>query len=434
MSNDPGLDGERDSVTERLPQALGQRVDIQPFVAAMAPMIREAEAHIEAECALPQWLVDELYERGYFHTLHPRELGGLELHPLDWLDLLFEVARIDGSVAWIGSVQCGLTPLLSLGAMEELRERVGERWIAAGSSGRIGVAYPVEGGYRVSGDFAFASGSPWATVMTALATVIGDDGEPVWDAASGGPLYVDVVVPKDEVEEIGGWNPLGLRGTASGQFRLDDVFVAERFTSDGMLDPSYGDRALFKIGGAATQGHSMVTLGCAQGTIDALLTLSRRERPARSWANRQARLGKEQVHQVDLAHADGIVRAARGWVRDVTLRRYDTAFTADAEARFALAVEAQQAAIYASKIAKQAVNIVFDLAGSDSVVRGRGIERSLRDAYTASQHELTSPMRYQASGQYYFTRDLPDGPSITATNTLLPPLPPRRRDERSVQA
>ncbi|HWI20999.1 MAG TPA: acyl-CoA dehydrogenase family protein [Baekduia sp.] len=403
----------------RLPKALGERIDIVPVVDALRPLIAASEAQMDEERRLPQPLVDALREAGIFHTLYPRELGGLELHVEDFMDLTFELSRIDGSVGWIAVIQNGLSALLAPAAMSELMRSSGGPLIVSGSHGRIGDAVRVDGGYRFTGRWAFASGAPWATHLTAYARVSDGDGNPIVDPANGGPVYIDGLFPKASADYVGGWHSMGLRGTASGQFSLEDAFIEERFTTAGPPHEAYTDRAVFRapLPGAL----AAVMLGIAQGAVDAFVELSKRPARGDSWGNRADELGSHPLHQIDLAHADGLIRAARSWVWTTTQRALDVAFEDDESLRYEVLVESLQATTYGARIAKQAINLIFDVAGTDAVIIGQGIERRFRDLHTAAQHSYTLETSYRPIGQYYLSRGLRDGPEIDTEGSMLPP-------------
>ncbi|HWI21192.1 MAG TPA: YceI family protein [Baekduia sp.] len=407
----------------RLPQALGERIDIRPVVEGLRELIEASEPAMERDGELPAELAEALFQAGIFSAIHPREFGGLELHPIDWLDLAFELARINGSVAWLAVIQNGSMPLMAPDVMRELYAQGNGRFVPAGSHGRIGKAVPVDGGYRFTGLWAFASGAPWATHLTAFATVMGEDGEPL-ESPWGGPIYVDGIFPKHAVNYLGGWNSMGLRGTGSGQFSIDDGFLERRFVvENGGGHPAYEDRQLFGTGNPMSEGQSAMVLGAAQGAIDRFVALASSKVTRSSALNRAGRRGSEQLHQVQIARAHAAVRSAKAWTWDLAARKYAFTNTKDGVAQFALTQEALEAGLHACRIGKEAVNRVFDIAGTDSVIVGRGIERCFRDVHTAGQHTLNLESNFEITGQYLLTKDRPEGPTITSELYIFGPPP-----------
>ncbi|HWH26906.1 MAG TPA: acyl-CoA dehydrogenase family protein [Pseudolysinimonas sp.] len=406
----------------RLPQAYGERIDIRPTIDSLRPAIQAAEEQIEAG-VMPTELIETLWEAGFFHTQAPRELGGLELHPLDYWDFIFELSRINTSVAWVGTIQNGGMLLLSPERLRELTEEAGGRLILAGSHGRRGTARKVDGGYIINGDWAFASGSPWATIITAFCEVVDDSGAPVLDADTGTNVFIDCILWPHEIEFTTPWNGMGLRGTGSGQFRARDLFVEDSRAPgfEDLFDMVYADRALYASGGIDTTAAAI--LGAAQGVIDAFIETANLRRARVSFANRAQTLGQQQSHQIALATADALIRSTREWTNSLVIRRYEGAFDAHPDLAWEWTLEAQQLAAYAAIAAKQAATLIYNISGSDAVVKGRGIERAFRDTFTSGQHSLLLETTLSPVGQYLLTRDTPTGPVFEDVGGLLAPAP-----------
>jgi alkylation response protein AidB-like acyl-CoA dehydrogenase len=410
----------------RLPQALGERIDIHPTVESLRELILASAEQADLDRRLPEELIDAMSDAGIFDTMRPRELGGLELHPFDFLDLAFELSRINGTVGWITLFQNGSLPLLPVPVMKELMDVNDGRLIFSGSHARVGRAVRVDGGFRFSGDWFFASGSPWATHMTAWAEVIGPDGEPEKDPETGESIKVDGIARRDQVDFQDGWHTFGLRGSGSGAFALHDAFIEERFVTRGILPDEYADRPIYTSFWDAV-GVTMMYLGCAQGAIDRYIASPRR-----------ALIGDPalaSLRQVQLGEAEALVRSAREYARSqVPDEVLGTAAAPEANdddwapshsspvggpIDFMIPIaDNLQAATHCARVAKQALNIVFDIAGSDAVRTNVGIERCLRDAYTGAQHAGVSYRNFALRGEYLMTKDSEEGPSITVPKSL----------------
>src|SRR5271157_2574308 len=59
----------------------------------ITPMLAAAADEIEERRELPERVVEALIERGFFRMLLPRSLGGAELDPLTYVQVLEEIAR-----------------------------------------------------------------------------------------------------------------------------------------------------------------------------------------------------------------------------------------------------------------------------------------------------------------------------------------------------
>src|SRR5882724_7520486 len=75
-------------------------VDYLEQAREIAPMLAAASDEIEERRELPERVVEALIERGFFRMLLPRSLGGAELDPLTYVQVLEEIAKADPSTAW----------------------------------------------------------------------------------------------------------------------------------------------------------------------------------------------------------------------------------------------------------------------------------------------------------------------------------------------
>ena len=153
-----------------------------PMVAAaqgLEPMIRRLGDQIEADRCLPQQLVAALTAVDVFQMYVPRSVGGPEVHPLVGFAVCEELARLDGSVGWCAQVSAAATIFLAWLDPEALTEMVAitqSPLHVAGSARPLGTAVRTEDGYRVKGQWNFASGVRHANWFLASAFVDGPDG------------------------------------------------------------------------------------------------------------------------------------------------------------------------------------------------------------------------------------------------------------------
>ncbi|HEX7161858.1 MAG TPA: acyl-CoA dehydrogenase family protein [Trebonia sp.] len=376
---------------------------------SLEPLIREHAAALE-EGRIPPPLVTALYDAGVFKAMLAREVGGLEVEPVEWLQMIEELARINASVGWSAFINSGFgLTFLEPERFERFRERGGGRLILAMSLGRLGgKAVKVEGGYRVSGRWPFASGSPFATWLGGMSTVCGADGAPVVNA-SGRPQLLLAIWPADQARLIDTWDGLGLRGTGSGDFEVADIFVPEDQVNPGIYStPSY-DGPLFRLPDMAEMGHGAHALGIASLALQSFADAVNSKPAAGSM--RQMAMGHQQVHQIAFARADALVRAARSLLHETVRAAYEEV-KASPELSLELRVRLREANIFAVRTAREAVGLIFDMAGSSAVYRGRVIEQAFRDINTAANHTNYMETAYSAIGSYFLTRDRPDGPEI----------------------
>jgi indole-3-acetate monooxygenase len=388
----------------------GEDASLLDIARALEPLIREHAASLE-QGRIPPSLVEALYDTGVFKAMLPREVGGLEAEPVEWLRMIEELARINASVGWMAFIQSGVgLAFLDPERFERFRERGGGRLILAMSLGRLGgQAVRVEGGYRISGRWPFASGSPYATWLGGLSVVCGDDGSPVTDD-SGQPQRLLAIWPADQARLIDTWDGLGLRGTGSGDIEITGLFVPDDQVNPGFYGPPVYDRPLFRIKEMPEVGHGAHALGIASAALESFVdAVNSRPIPG---STRHLAMGHQQAHQIAYARADVLVRAARTLLHETVRAAYEDA-TANPELAIELRVRLREANIFAVRTAREAVGLIFDMAGSSAVYRGRAIEQAFRDISTAANHTNYMETAYSAIGSYFLTRDRPGGPEIS---------------------
>ena len=218
------------SLDLRRPETRG--VDYVERARALAPMLAAASDEIEERRQLPEYVVEALIEGGFFRLLLPRSLGGAELDPVTYVQVLEEIAKADPSTAWcLGQNSgCSMTaPYLDPAVAREIfgPPRGILAWGPELPGAGRGVA--VEGGIRVTGRWGFATGSRHATWLGAHVPIFEPDGTPRLNP-NGRPFVRTVLFPKTSAEIIDNWQVIGLRGTGSDSYRVEDLFVPQKHT------------------------------------------------------------------------------------------------------------------------------------------------------------------------------------------------------------
>src|ERR1700757_524414 len=310
MSSSTSLDLRR---TDRPVDYLERARDIAPLLAA-------ASDEIEERRQLPEQVVEALVERGFFRMLLPRSLGGAEIDPLTYVQVLEEIAKADPSTAWSLGQNSGCSMIAPYLDPAVAREIFGPpRGILAWGpelpgAGR-GIA--VEGGIRVTGRWGFATGSRHATWLGAHVPVSEPDGTPRLNP-NGRPFVRTVLFPKSSAEIIDNWQVIGLRGTGSDSYRVEDLFVPQKYTCSRDNEAERREPGLlyrFTSGMIYAMSFSNVSLGIARGALEAFIELARDKIP------RGARktLRENNVIQSEVAQSEAKLRSARAFIH-TTLR------------------------------------------------------------------------------------------------------------------
>ncbi|MZG13743.1 hypothetical protein GTY44_09585 [Streptomyces sp. SID5914] len=189
----------------------------------LVPRLRERLSRTEQLRRLPDETVKELTEAGVFSLLLPRSLGGAGGGIRDFVEVVRTLARGHLSVAWTTAFLMEHNYMLARFPAETQREvfRDGRPALMAALIHLPGEAVSVDGGYRITGSFRYASGIMHADWVAIFA----------WDQSSGrGPMVC--ILPRADVEVSDTWFMSGMGGTGSHDVKVEDRFVPEHRTVD----------------------------------------------------------------------------------------------------------------------------------------------------------------------------------------------------------
>lgn len=377
-------------------RAIGLSSD-DPDAAASAIARMAAAASREAESArsLPPALVAAIADAGLFRLCVPRSVGGLESDAVTVLRVIETVSAGDGSAGWC--VMIGATSGLVAGFMpkQDAREIFGSpSAIAGGVFAPRGRADAIDGGYRVSGRWPFASGSGHCTWLMG-GCVVSSGGDPVL-LRTGGPDPRMMLFPVSEARIHDTWHVAGLRGTGSNDMEVQDIFVPSGRSVSLVTDVPLetGPLYVFPTFGLLAVGIAAVALGIARGAIDDLIELAGSKRPAGS----RKVLTERAAIQADVARAEAAVRSARSWLYDAVGAAWEQAASAgsiEVAARAALRL----AATHATSSAARAVDLMYEAGGGSSIYEDSPLQRRFRDVHVATQHMMVSASTLELTGR-----------------------------------
>ena len=355
----------------------------------LAPMIAAASPQNDEIRELTKPVVAALIEGGFFHMLKPKSVGGMELRPSVFAQVTETIAAADGSTGWVTCQSNGCSTSAAYLAPAVAREIFGPAngILAWGPPGPY-EAVPVAGGYRITGKWRFASGSQNATYLGAHIKIKGT-GE-----------TRSFLFPKTSAAMKDIWHTIGLRGTASNEYAVDDLFVPEERAMH-RDDPRHRreDGLLYRFtsGQLYSIGFGGVGLGIARATMDAFLNL-----PANKVARGAGKTMRENnVVQSQMAQCDARWRSARLLLHNAADEAMEEVeqhgeMTLEQRARIRLA------STWAIQSAREVVNTLYHAAGSAAVFEENPFERRLRDMHTVAQQAQGRQLHYETVGQLMF--------------------------------
>ena len=362
---------------------------------AMRPMLRAQQDEADERGTYSQQVHDAFVNAGFYRVTQPRMFGGYEFELGTNYRLIVEIARGHPSSGWCLSL--GGSHAYVVGshwperAQRELFGRDGH-FIAPHRPAAMGTLIPTEGGYRLSGQWNYCSGIPYATHLLCGAMV------------QGTPAARQVVVPRSAFEIIDDWGgdrTLGMRGSGSNSARVEDVFVPLHMTvqldwlgarPDGMEDGTAGTRLhgnpmyLGRMMGPYHCSLVSVVVGTAWAALDEFETLMVSNKsladPSLLWADHpdylrpfgQALSLTEAAETILHGVADKYMAFCRRW------QTHGTPISVEDNLR--LWALAQQA----GGLARQAVELLFQNALSAPTKKDSRLQRYFRDVAMYNSH------------------------------------------------
>jgi indole-3-acetate monooxygenase len=383
---------------------------------------------------LPNDAVATLRALGLFWLKTPAELGGTPLLPVEFSDVIEELAYIDTSTAWAAMIGAGCNGLAGGWLPEAGARRIfgpagtaSADTAAAGAGGagvrRLpviagqlaprGTGSPAAGGYLVHGRWGFSSGivhADWliGAFKTDGAADAGAGGGAAGNGAGGGGAadggaagtgfgrMIVFAIPKAEAEVIDNWHVAGLQGTGSLDFSLDGTFVPAELTYE-LGSPAVRGGDLFRLGMPAFVSNEVppLAIGLARRAIDDITEL----------ATHTARfpggptVSERAVFHHELGRAEVRVRAARAVHREAMAAAFAGA-VADGAPSPEQQLAVTTASVYAVETCADVVSELFKFGGGRALALSNPMQRHLRNVLAARQHVALSEENYEAAGRY----------------------------------
>lgn len=370
---------------------------------ALVPFITQSASRIESERCLPTDLLDALHKERLFHMLVPSDIGGEDCDLITFFNAVEAVASADASAGWCVGQGCGVSMASAYLERDVAREIFGgERSVvASGPNNRGARAVKTKGGYRVTAQWYYCSGSRHSDWLGGHCLVYDEDGTQL-KTKEGKPVERTMLFEKSKAKVTDDWQVMGLRGTGSDSYEVTDLFVPEEhtFTRDAAKDrrvsnPLYDHFTGFNIFGLS---FSAVALGIARATLDEFVALASKKSPQS--AQGQWTLAENAVIQSKVAIAEARLRSARGFVVDVYGRLWDMA---EQGKPFSLhdRAEMRLASTFAMNEGREVVDFAYHAAGGTAIFQKNPFERRFRDINCASQQGQASQANFEVIGQVY---------------------------------
>jgi alkylation response protein AidB-like acyl-CoA dehydrogenase len=352
----------------------------------IGPILADNAARHDREGTFVAEAYDALREAGLLRAGVPVELGGDGATIRQLAGLQRTLGHYCGATALASAMHQHVTAFTAWryrrglpGAEATLRRIATEQIVLVSTGGGdfthpAGEAVAVEGGYRVSGRKRFVSQSSAGAVMSTMFP---------WADPERGLRVLNMAVPlaSEGVEVADNWDVLGMRGTASDDVILTDVFVPqERVLADrpyGVVDPPL--QVIASIGFSIISG---AYLGVAEAAYEEAL-----------------RAGARHADDPTVQRALGLMRhrlQVASWALEGALDELGDDPVPSYDGFLAVMAAKREVALAGVEVC----DLAMQVAGGGAFFKESLLERCYRDIRAAAFHPLTPEATLLAAGRH----------------------------------
>lgn len=316
--------------------------------------------------------------------LKPERFGGPEVRIDTAMEVTAELARGDGSAAWVWVILAchdTLAAFFSEAAQQEFWDDPDA--LMASSFAPSGKAELAEGGYRLSGKWSYCSGVDcvqWL-MLGAIAGMQSVD-PPI-------PELIFTLVPRDNLRVIDDWHVLGLRGTGSKSVVANDIFVPAHRTiswsaaGDGTAPGTKVHQSLLYRTPMMAFFPFFISspgAGIARGGLDAFVSEMKERR-----LQDGSPMGRMPSVQMRIAEASALIDAADLLYKRSLRETMDKIFAGE-NLNLEHRARSRRDQTYSLVMAKRAVELLFSVEGARGLYDDHPVQRAARDLHAVSSH------------------------------------------------
>lgn len=353
---------------------------------ALRPLLSQYAAQAEQDGRVAKPVMDALWDAGLFHVTVPLRSGGPALTLSAHTQIIGELAKACPGSAWAYGLLSGVT-----GTAKAMPETVQRSLFRTGKelfcsvSANNGIATPVEGGYKVQGEWGYGSGCLHASWALNGLQLRNENGE-LEEMALG---FIDLT-NKKTVEIIHDWNVAGLSGSGSNRIKANQHFIPHHL----LIRPSQTPppEALHGLQGLEPRdfwpweplfalGVLSPILGAASGLCEMVLG-KMENRKVIGWHYDSQASSHLLLHKA----GEAAMKIESAWMH---VERACNVMDNIAPKRLASPFEKSRAQAdcgYAMGLVKEASNILMDIAGPGGFALANAMQRLWRDINLGSRH------------------------------------------------
>jgi 3-hydroxy-9,10-secoandrosta-1,3,5(10)-triene-9,17-dione monooxygenase len=376
------------------------RHEVLERIEELGPYLKCQAEEAELLGRLPDETAKQLKDCGVVRLLQPKRFGGYEADPRIFFEAVMAVARNCSASGWVSGI-IGVHPWQLASMNEQVQQEMWgddpDTWLCS-TYMPGGRAIPVDGGFRFSGRWGFASGcdvSDW--IILGGLTADPDDPRGTIDMAQAiadPNRYLHFILPRADYTIVeGSWEVVGLSGTGSKDIVVEDVFI-----------PTYRTVRAIDIVEGTTPGHDQLPpthrmswgaifpnaitsaiIGIAEGAADAAFEFQR----SRISMGAGGPVVGAPVTMSAIGQAVGEIDACRAQLLRNIGDHWDYACAGEAPPPL-LRARTRRDQVASSWRATRAVDTLFDLAGGGALRKNTPLQKYWRDAHAGLHHVINT--------------------------------------------
>lgn len=365
-----------------------------PEFTRLVEVVRARRDEFQRLRHIPRDVIDLMKAARIFRSSTPGKFGGDALPPHCFLPMVERVSEADGSAGWIAAFGSANTYIAALPeAAQAVIYANGPDQVYAGGLYPLQQAAREPGGWRVSGQWKFASGcmgADWIGVGIAGS----DTGAASGGQAANSQVVKMAVCPADEVEIVETWDVMGMQGTGSHDTRVRDKFYADMWTCDRGARGIFDD-TIYRYPPLAYQAqvHAAVNLGLARAALDLAAEMS----GAAKLMPGAPCLANRAYFRTGLAEGEARLRAARAFYYETAAAAWDVLERGDAVS-LDLNNLLRLSASHAARAAAETIQQCYRIVGMAAVSSTHRMQQILRDCLVVTQHAALNDATLENAG------------------------------------
>lgn len=355
---------------------------------------RKEEIHEQRN--IPVDLMNKVKEAGLVKLWAAKQYGGQEASVSRVAEVLQTLAYHSASLAWVTGVT-GCSALFS-GFLEEPKAHTlykNPLAMIGGFAGPAGIATPANGGLKVTGHWSWGSGITHCTHI--VGGIMVKKGEDILGTA------IAFFLP-EEVGMIDNWQVLGLRGTHSIDYKVDDLFIPDDRWSWFPIKKAIINQPLYRFSflGALSVSIASVGLGIAKRAVDELIAFSKLKSPFGQGKPLSAR----PEYQMQIAEVYGKYQAAAAIFKETIAQAEKEVLSGPCSIEMKAKIRLSSA--QATDLAHQAVQEAYKIGGGSSIWNNNKFSELLRDMNVVTQHGMVSRGNMRTAGAVLLGYKVPE--------------------------